>query len=864
MIGLYLRNTGAALGPLSFGGVPVGKSRTLACEVRATGSDFVAPGAPITLEAYATDDHASWFTFSLSDSSAAYSAAVTSYAGLLPSAPILVWVRLTVPADAEQFADAPDGRIRFITPDPNATLPVPTGVTAALSGEDEDDILVTWDAMTADGFAIQRTDGTGWVTLVTLSDGTLTSCLDETAETGPYAYEVAAIFGGFTGPWSDPAVYGSAGSGPIDTTPPSKVIGVVATPSTGQIALVWTAATDNVAVADYQVQYRPTGQLGWIDWTLVDVAHATITGLASISFDFRIRAIDTAGNNGDWSDIVTSAILDVTAPTQVSGIIAVASATQIALAWPPSTDDVAVAGYHVQYRITAGAGSWTSAADVTAPNALLTGLSNGATYDVQVQSFDAAGNTAAWSATTTVTLIDTQAPTQPTSLTAAVGSGQIGLAWTASTDNVGVDHYAIEHRKTGDTLWIDWPTNATTNSATITGLVNGQSYDFQVKAYDAAGNKSAWSSVATGTPGDVTPPAAPTGLTVDAGGGQLTLHGFTATDDVGVVSYDLLWRTSSTAPTSGTTPSQTGVLAGASVVATGLLWGTTYRNYARAIDTTGNVGPWCAAVLATTNTDTTAPSATQIAGEGFNASALVQAFATDNSGVIDHYQLQRLTRPGATFWLDFLGSSLPPQLVMKNGTCVVSGGILHIASALYWGSHSQVVTDCEVYGVITNATYPSLIARSSNNGANVRGDNCYFMYVGSDGLYLCQNVAGAPTTLQMVDLTPSSLIGKEIALRCAGTTISVAVNGVITLSATDATYASGVCGFGGGNWDSWGFGDLPAYATVGTIPSSGDLLIAGLLNDYGEYFRARAYDEAGNVGGWGYSLPTTPVAGAAG
>src|SRR5947208_8829554 len=72
-----------------------------------------------------------------------------------------------------------------------------------------------------------------------------------------------------------------------------------------------------------------------------------------------------------------------------------------------------------------------------------TGLSVG-TYSYTVAARDAAGNISPNSATASVTIADTTAPTTPTGLTAAVaGSTGANLAWSASTDNVGVTGYIV-------------------------------------------------------------------------------------------------------------------------------------------------------------------------------------------------------------------------------------------------------------------------------------------------------------------------------------------------------------------------------------------------------------------------------------
>jgi chitodextrinase len=95
---------------------------------------------------------------------------------------------------------------------------------------------------------------------------------------------------------------------------------------------------------------------------------------------------------------------------------------------------------------------------------------------------------------------DTTPPSIPTGLTAmATSSSRIDLAWSASTDNVGVAGYEI-HRD-GNPIPI-----ATTSVASYadTGLSSCTTYTYTVVAYDAAGNTSNPSSPASAQ----TPPCA--------------------------------------------------------------------------------------------------------------------------------------------------------------------------------------------------------------------------------------------------------------------------------------------------------------------------------------------------------------------
>jgi len=88
---------------------------------------------------------------------------------------------------------------------------------------------------------------------------------------------------------------------------------------------------------------------------------------------------------------------------------------------------------------------------------------------------------------------DTTPPTAPTGLTAtAISSSQINLAWTASTDNVGVTGYNVFRGgvKIGTAPGISFQDS---------GLSASTSYTYNVSAFDAAGNTSAQSAGASAT-----------------------------------------------------------------------------------------------------------------------------------------------------------------------------------------------------------------------------------------------------------------------------------------------------------------------------------------------------------------------------
>jgi len=112
--------------------------------------------------------------------------------------------------------------------------------------------------------------------------------------------------------------------------------------------------------------------------------------------------------------------------------------------------------------------------------------------------------------TSTVTVLDTQAPTVPASFTATpAGATRVNLAWTASTDNVGVTGYRVE--RCGGSSCSNFAQIATpsTNSFSDTALTANTTYRYRVRAADARGNLSAYSRIrnaTTSATGDTLPP----------------------------------------------------------------------------------------------------------------------------------------------------------------------------------------------------------------------------------------------------------------------------------------------------------------------------------------------------------------------
>ena len=138
---------------------------------------------------------------------------------------------------------------------------------------------------------------------------------------------------------------------------------------------------------------------------------------------------------------------------------------------------------------------------------------------------------------------DIGAPSVPAGVTAtANGSSRANVSWNASTDNVGVAGYELL-RATGSGPAVQIA--ETTGSGlryTDPDVAVGQTYRYQVRARDDAGNESRPSAAATVTMPDDVAPSAPSALRAVAGGARrVALTWSAATDNAVLAGYEV-WR----------------------------------------------------------------------------------------------------------------------------------------------------------------------------------------------------------------------------------------------------------------------------------------------------------------------------------
>ncbi len=395
-----------------------------------------------------------------------------------------------------------------------------------------------------------------------------------------------------------------------DTTAPTVPGNLHSTATTATtVSLAWNASTDAVGVTGYGVYLNgnlvasPTGTT------------STVSGLTcGTSYTFAVDAADAAGNRSGptGATVSTSACPagpDVDAPTTPTGFAKTSSTqTAISVSWSASTDNTAVTSYRT-YRDDATAGN------PTGTTYTFTGLTCGTSYPLAVDAADAAGNRSAKATITASTNAcpDTTAPAAPTGLaTAAIGQTTISVSWTAATDNVAVTSYGT-YRNAAPAG------NPTGTSYTFTGLTCGTSYTLSVDAADAAGNRSAQTSITAATATcplpDTQAPATPgnfrsTGQSTTS----VSLAWNAATDDTGVTGYGVYRNGNLIASPTGLT-----------TTVTGLACDTSYTFAVDAADAAGNRSPQSSVSASTSTCPPAGTADLYMAANGSSTSNCTQA-----------------------------------------------------------------------------------------------------------------------------------------------------------------------------------------------------------------------------------------------
>ncbi len=439
---------------------------------------------------------------------------------------------------------------------------------------------------------------------------------------------------------ADVVVSGPSGSdtssgGFTYVTTPSAPTNLDAARGDSSAVLTFTVPSSDGGTPITGYEYTVDGGTTWQSLTTTssgpDTRTGTVSGLDNgTEYTVQVRAVNEVGA-GPASD--STKVTPATVPGAPQDLSAQGqdSSGVLSFSAPASDGGSPITGY--EYTVDGGT-TWHSLTTTgTGPyQATISGLTNGTAYTVQVRAVNEVGDGPGSDETafTPVTV-----PSPPRNLAATGQDSAVVLTFDAPVSAGGNEILGYQYTIDGGTTWQRLTTTSTgpdSFSATVSGLTNGVSYTFNVRAYSEIG-RSAASDPATATP--LAPPSEPQNVAgASANASAVLTFSAPATDGGSVITgYEYTLD-------GGTTwlPAQVTGAGPYTATITGLDNGVAYDIALRA---TNEVGPGPAAAPVTVTPAPTAPSAPlalHVTRTDGGAALTFSAPATDGGSPIQGYQ----------------------------------------------------------------------------------------------------------------------------------------------------------------------------------------------------------------------------------
>ena len=237
-------------------------------------------------------------------------------------------------------------------------------------------------------------------------------------------------------------------------------------------------------------------------WLSFDTATRKLSGTPPDAGTVSVKVTASDGKGGSVSDvfdIVVSAVATVPGAPQslMAAVVATAAVghSDVKLTWEAPSDNGGsdITGYQYRYRVEMSSWSlWSTAGDGDATEVTVPGLTNGGEVDFELRAVNDVG---AGTDVAEVTVTPDDLPGVPQDLGAETGGSQVTLYWNSGPGGF-VKKYEYRHA-VGTSVpatveWVDAGVDVEEYSVevTVTGLANGTSYAFEVRAVNDAGEST--------------------------------------------------------------------------------------------------------------------------------------------------------------------------------------------------------------------------------------------------------------------------------------------------------------------------------------------------------------------------------------
>ena len=292
----------------------------------------------------------------------------------------------------------------------------------------------------------------------------------------------------------------------------------------GGVAVAWTdGATNGSSITSYTLRAYDGVNLAATK-SNCSSSPCSITGLTNgTSYTVTVTATNGVGEGS--ASTASSAVVPAALPAAPTVTTATPTDGGVSVAWTDGASNGSSIISHT-LRAYSGASLIATKTDCSSSPCSITGLTNGTSYTVTVTATNGVGEGSASTASSAVT--PRTIAGAPAQVSAVAGAAQAVVSWNPPTETGGdpVTSYVITaidgtNLSAGGQTCTYTVSTPETDTCTVTGLTNGDSYTFTGVSVNHAGSSSPSTASSAVTPVDV--PAAPTAASATAGDAQATV-----------------------------------------------------------------------------------------------------------------------------------------------------------------------------------------------------------------------------------------------------------------------------------------------------------------------------------------------------